>query len=310
MATTDSPLGGKAIVITGSGRGVGRCVALEAARLGAAVIVNDISAAEAQAVAQEIRAAGGQADARVCDISDWAAAAVLIEACVARFGRLDGLVNMAGLFRMGSLLELDEAGLDLLWRVNVLGSAACAHHAARVMAAQGSGAIVNIVSGAHMGIPLMGAYGATKGAMASFTYAWALELAPQGVRVNAVSPQGLTRMVDITKTYQDQHQLPHYASDPQDPAMNAGAVCFLLSDLAAKVNGQILRVEGRSLSLVAHPAIATPVLERDWWTFEAVAEAFESEFNARLLPVGVCAADVHPVAGGSKMWRDSAGASA
>lgn len=304
-STPEGPLAGKAVVVTGAGRGIGRCVAREAARLGASVIVNDLAevAAEADAVVREIGEMGGVAYSLACDISEWSAARGLIDRCIEQFGRIDGLVNMAGLFRMGSLRELEPQTLELLWRVNVQGSAACAHHAAEAMIAQRAGSIVNVVSGAHMGIPRMGIYAATKGAVASFTYAWALELDGSGVRVNAISPLGKTRMVDETGAYQDRHQLPRYPSEPPDPAMNAGAVCYLLSDLSADLTGQILRVEGRHLSLVAHPAIATPVLERDWWTFEAVAEAFRDELAARQAPVGVCAVDVRPVPGGSAMWR-------
>ena len=302
-------LNGKAIVVTGAGRGIGAGVACEAARLGARVIVNDIDADQAERVVARIVAAGGQAVAHGGDVADWGVAAALVDLCLATFTRIDGLVNMAGLFRMGALSEMRPDLFDAMFRANIAGTAYCAHHAARPMAAQGRGAIVNVVSGAHMGIPLMGDYGATKGAVASYTYAWAMELAEAGVRVNAISPMGLTRQVDTTKAYQQAHGLPRYHQDPPDPTMNAGAICYLLSDRAEGISGQIVRIEGSRLSLVAHPAIAAPVLERDGgWSIDAVADAFDADLRHRLLPVGIASLEVRPVAGGSAMWQRDAAA--
>lgn len=297
------PLAGKVIVVTGGGRGVGAGVCREVARLGANVVVADIDDAKAIAVADAITAAGNRAEARACDVADWHAAAALIAGCVDRHGRIDGLVNAAGLMRMGTLVEMTEGLFDAMFTVNVAGTAYCAHHAAIAMSAQGSGAIVNFVSGSQMGIPEMGAYGASKGAVASFTYTWALELAGAGVRVNAVSPMGMTRMVDVATTYHDERSLPHHVNVMPDPSANAGTISFLLSDRAKDITGQIVRVEGNLLSLIVHPAIAAPVLDRPEWDFESVADAFDRDLRARLLPVGVSSLEVRPAAGGTNMWH-------
>jgi len=292
----------KAVVITGAGRGIGAACAKTAAQLGARVIVNDRDKEPAEQTAQEIRAAGGQAVSFVADITSWQGAADLIGHCVTTFGTIDGLVNNDGLFGMSRLDEMQPGQLETIFAVNVAGGVNCAHHAAKHMITRKSGCIVNVVSGAQMGIPAMGAYGASKGAMASFTYVWAQELAAHGIRVNAVSPMGMSRMVQITEAYQDQRNLPHYAVQPPPPEMNAGVVCFLLSDRARQVNGQVVRAEGKQLALVSHPMIAAPVLERDLWDFDAVAQAFDTQLAQRQLPIGIGSAEVTPISGGSTMW--------
>lgn len=297
-------LEGKRIVITGAGRGIGAACAEYAASLGAAVVVNDLDPAPAEEVATRIRSNGGVAVSHAADISDWEAAAGLINRCVNEFADIDGLVNNAGLFRMGRLDELSPEHLQSILATNVIGTAYCAHHAARWMTPKGKGSIVNVTSGAQMGIAAMGAYGASKGAVASLTYAWALELGPRGIRVNAVSPMAETRMRQITDAYLTSHHLPLYEARQPPASSNSPLICYLLSDLAAAVNGQVVRIEGRQLSLVAHPAIAAPVLENDW-TIEALAHAFDTELRQRLLPVGIHATEVKPLATGSAFWSKS-----
>lgn len=294
----------KAIVITGSGRGIGAATAARAAALGARVVVNDIDADVAEQSAETIRQAGGQAVAIAADIASYDDAERLIAGCVAAFGRIDGLVNNAGLFRMARLDEIDARHIEALFSVNVAGAAYCASHAARRMIAQGAGAIVNIVSGAQMGIPTMGGYGATKGALATFTYAWAAELGGHGIRVNAVSPMADTRMVDTTMAYQESHGLPVFPREQPSAASNAPAVCFLLSDAAEGINGQVLRSEGRQITLVSHPMITDPTLERDSWDEAAIAAAFDQTLRARLCPIGIASGQITPTGAGSAFWKD------
>lgn len=295
-------LSGKAVVITGSARGIGAACAARAANLGAAVVINDLDEEVALAKAGEICAAGGRAIAHAADITDWDATEGLIAACVENFGRIDGLVNNAGLFAMGRLDELDPAMLQATFAVNVAGSAYCAHHAARHMMRQGRGSIVNIVSGAQMGLRAMGTYGASKGAMASFTYAWAQELAGTGVRVNAVSPLAATRMVDTTVNYQQAHDLPVFNAGQPAAETNAPAVCFLLSDLAVGINGQTVRSEGRQVAVIAHPMIRLPVVEHDFWDEEKLAAAFAGELKDSLCPSGIVAGQIDYRATGSGFW--------
>ncbi len=280
-------LADRIVVITGAGRGIGRACALLAAAEGAAVVVNDIDGPEARSVAAEITAAGGEATAVAADVSDWAQASKPVEAAIEIYGRVDGLVNNAGCFALADLLEMKEADLRAMVETNLIGVAAVSSHAGRRMARRGRGAIVNVVSGAHFGIPHMSAYAATKGGVASFTYAWSLELDDLGVRVNAVSPLARTRMTALTASWYRERDLGviDYDGSPA-PEINAPPVVWLLSDASAPLTGQILRIEGRQLAVVVHPAVRHPVLEGDW-TVGAVDRAFAGPLRHSPVPVGM-----------------------
>ena len=156
------------------------------------MVVNDIRAEAAQAIAEEILADGGTAVAHAADIADWDQASALIHACVDRFGALDGLVNNGAMFYMAQIAEETPAQMRRLIEVNVLGTLYPGLHALRHMLARGRGSIVNVTSGSHLGIPGVATYGATKGAVASLTYCWAAEVSSTRVRVNAISPMGST----------------------------------------------------------------------------------------------------------------------
>lgn len=297
-------LGGKSVVVTGAGRGLGAAYARLAAAEGATVVVNDVDEDAASAVAAEIAESDAEALVHVADVSDWDQAHGLVERCVSATGRIDGLVNNAGLFEMSLPGELEFAQLERILSVNVVGVAACGTHAIRHMVAQGSGSIVNAVSGAHFGIPNMAAYAASKGAVASLTYTWALELQGTGVRVNAISPLGRTRMGETVAAFLEAHGLGTIAhqSSPA-PEVSAPVAVFLLSDRASALTGQIVRIEGAQLALVAHPVVLEPILERDEWTIEAVADAFATVFRDRLVPVGMTPLlRAEYLTGGSKLW--------
>ncbi|MBV9994255.1 MAG: SDR family oxidoreductase [Caulobacteraceae bacterium] len=283
----------KAVVVTGAGRGIGAGIARYAAAEGAAVVVNDVDADVAAASAQAIVAAGGRAVAHAADVSQPAAAEALIARCEEAFGRIDGLVNNAGLFDVAKFEDETAEQLQRILAVNVVGPFNCAQAAIRRMYAQGSGAIVNMVSGAQCGIELMTAYGASKGALAAMTYVWAIEAAGKGVRVNGVSPRGATRMGETHNAYlQARGRAPHGGPPPE---ANAPVVCFLLSDAAAAVHGQVVRIDDKSLSLMSHPAIAAPVFEAESWTPEALKAVFDARFAGAQFPLGVRAALVEPI---------------
>lgn len=281
-------LEGKAVVITGAGAGLGAAYARHAASLGAAVVVNDLAPDAAMRVAAELTAAGARAIARPGDVSSWSFAGELVDSCVDAFGALDGLVNNAGLLRPAGLLDMSESDLRRMIDVNICGLVACATRAARVMIAKGRGSIINIASGSHAGDIGLGGYAATKGAVASLTYSWAMELADSGVRVNAVSPLAQTAMAQENLAFiarRSTGRQPPAAALP-DPAASAPVVSFLLSERSAAINGQIVRITGDTLSLMTHPAIAPPALKGDW-TFEAVCEAFADVLSSRQRPLGL-----------------------
>lgn len=194
-------------LVTGAGRGLGRAYALALAQEGAHVIVNDLGGgstgggaddAPARAVTEEIVRAGGQASPDTSDISNWSVAQALVEEVCARHGRLDILVNNAGISREGRLGTLNEEDWDRQFGVNVKGATALIDAAARQWrgTAPAPRAVVNISSpaGPHPIAPI-GLYSATKAAMAALTMSAAQDLAPLGVRVNALAPIARTRLI-------------------------------------------------------------------------------------------------------------------
>jgi NAD(P)-dependent dehydrogenase (short-subunit alcohol dehydrogenase family) len=283
-----SALAGKAVVITGSGGGLGAAYARHAASLGAAIVVNDIDPDAADATVSAIAAAGGRAVACAGDVSDWAFAETLVQACVDAFGAITGLVNNAGILRPALLEDLSEADARRMIAVNLIGTMACAQAAARRMKAAGGGSIVNVASGSQAGDVGLGGYGATKGAVAALTYSWAMELRGSGVRMNALSPLAETAMAAQNAhlmALQAKNRDVHYASLP--PAeVNAPVVSFLLSDASAGLDGQVVRIAGRQLSFVTHPMIAAPVLEGNW-SYEAVVAAFAQTLVSRQQKLGL-----------------------
>ena len=280
-------LDGKAIVITGSSRGLGAAYAKAAAAEGASVVVNGTDVAATEEVAEAIRTAGGTAVAHVADIASWNEAEGLVQRSIDEYGRIDGLVNNAGVYAACRPQALSESLLRRVVEINLLGTAFCDTHASRRMLAQGHGSIVNTVSGAMVGIPFASAYGASKGGVAALTYAWASDLAGSGVRVNAVSPVAWTRMAETPEPegYQGDWEAQRRAVAHFKPEHNAPAVIYLLSDLSAGVHGQVVRIQGPDLSLMRKPEIVDPVLHRDEWTVATLAEAFAHELHDRLQPV-------------------------
>ena len=280
-------LAGKAIVVTGAGQGLGLAYAQRAAALGASVVVNDLDGDNAAAAVRSIVDAGGSAISVVGSVADWDVAAELTNACIRQFGAIDGLVNNAALHHLEFPWDETEDQMRRIFEVNVLGTMYCGTHALRAMKAQRRGAIVNVASGAHIGLALRATYGATKGAVASLTYGWALEAMPHNVRINAISPTASTPMTKASAD--DEARFPESARLPgkgAPPASVAPMVTFLLSDLAEGVTGQIVRMTGRTINLVDHPSNAAPVEESEAWTEPTIAAAFKDVFAGRLKPVG------------------------
>lgn len=182
-------LQGKVAVVTGAGSGIGRATALLFAREGADLVAVDLDGDSAERVAAEIRAAGGAARAVAADVAEEAAVRALIAGVAAREGRLDVLVNHAGIGFPGTVVETTEADWDRLMAVNVKGVFLGCKHAIPLMERQGGGAIVNTASAvARVGIRNRAAYGASKGAVAALTQAMALDHVAAGIRINCVCP--------------------------------------------------------------------------------------------------------------------------
>lgn len=282
-------LDSKAIVITGAGSGLGAAYARHCAALGARLVVNDVDAAAAESIAAEIAGAGGTAIASAGSVASWDYAGELIEACTKAYGRIDGLLNNAGILRHGRITEMSERDLRAMLDVNAIGTAACAAHAVRRMLEQdGHGSIVNVASGSQAGDIALGAYGASKAAVASLTFSWALELRDTKVRVNALSPLAHTAMAETNMTFLAQQSASREVVYTTLPAadVNAPAAAFLLSDRSIGINGQIVRIAGEELSFVTHPMIAEPVL-KGRWDDDAIEAAFRDTLGRKQQKLGL-----------------------
>lgn len=281
-----SELAGKVIIVTGAGRGIGRALALYLTRQGAKVVVNDLDPDLLDALIAEISAGGGEALAMVGSVSDWSFAEKLITSASDRFGALDGLVNNAGLHYQTLPWEEDAHSARRLLEVNVLGAVYCGIQALKVFVAQGCGSLVNVTSGAHLGVAGQATYAASKGAIASLTYSWALDAMPYGVRVNAVAPLAHTRMTDTLSDYTAGDNRPGaiVVHEPEDLAPLFG---YLLADCSAALTGQILRFNGRELSLIDHPVIGTSRHSREHWAIDDLRTVLEGVMQHTLSPVGL-----------------------
>ena len=239
-------LDGKAALVTGAGRGIGRAVALALAAAGAEVIVNSRTPAELEVVAGEIAAAGGRAQPLPFDVTDSEAA----RAAIADLSRLDILVNNAGMNRPQPFLEVDDATLDHMIALNIKAAFVVAQAAARRMIEAGSGVIVNMSSQmGHVGSERSRtAYVMTKHAIEGLTKAMAVELAPQDVRVVSIAPTFV--MTALTRPFFDDPVTKKWILD-RIPLGRAGtveevanAVVFLASPAAALVTGSSLLADG------------------------------------------------------------------
>lgn len=272
-------LAGKAIAITGAGSGLGRAYALAAGAAGAAVVVGDVDEIAAARTVAELADLGAEAVAVPGDIADPEIGRAIVRACVERFGAIDGLVNNAGISRAGPSWEASDTEVSRLLGVNIAGVIAATQAALPKMIACGTGSIVNVVSGALLGMPDIALYGGTKGAVLGLTYGWAVEAVGTGVRVNAISPLATTSMSDLMENIPD-----HLKGPP--PEQIAPVVVALLSAGTAHVNGQIVRFDGTRLGFMTPPGKG-PGSKRETWDAESVVGAFTGDLRALVQPVGL-----------------------
>jgi len=284
-------LNDRVAIVTGAGRGIGREFALELARQGAAVVVNDLGVGlrgessdgdPATAVCREIEALGGRAVPSHESVSDFGSAERIVGTAVETFGRLDILVNNAGIVRDRTLVKMSEDDFDAVIATHLKGAFNCTRHAVPVMKEAGYGRIVNVTSSAGLrGNFGQTNYGAAKAGIMGMTFVWALELARSGITVNAIAPAGATRMT-AALTAADA------APDPRlDPAMNAPIVAFLASDRAAHVNGQIFGRTDFSYTLFQHPKQIAWMNKDGGWDTGSVAEQFDGMLGQHLQTVGM-----------------------
>ncbi|HEY1572141.1 MAG TPA: SDR family oxidoreductase [Pseudonocardiaceae bacterium] len=275
-------LDGKAIVVTGAGRGLGEAYAIHASHAGARLVVNDIDADFAERTAEHIRSYGGEAVASGHDVAEPDDAQALIDYCLATYGGIDGLVNNAGVNYEALPWDDSPERMRELFETNFFGVFHCGQAAIIAMRAAGTtGSIVNIASGALLGQRKLAAYAASKGAIASLTYSWALDTDDIGIRVNALCPVAHTRMV-----WESERSLRNSPPE-QTPGRVAPVVLFLLSERSAGITGQLIRCNGRELHIVGQPFLKQPILANNNWDTTTVERAFTEVFQAHLEPFGL-----------------------
>jgi NAD(P)-dependent dehydrogenase (short-subunit alcohol dehydrogenase family) len=281
-------------IVTGAGRGIGRGHARLLAQHGARVVVNDVGSAKegdgrdagpAQAVVEEIVAAGGQAVANRDDVATFAGARALIDQAVDEFGRLDILVNNAGIIRDAMSFKMDEATFDSVVNVHLKGHFCTCRFAAehwrdRAKAGdQVSGRIINTTSEAGLdGMPGQANYAAAKGAILSLTLVLARELRNYGVTANCIAPRAKTRMTETMDVAGEFMNGPEW-----DPDNIAPMVVFLASDAAADVSGQVFVVFGPNVYLMEGWQMVSEIHHESGarWTVEDLVAAKDELFAGR-----------------------------
>ncbi len=285
-------LQGKVAVVTGSGRGIGRGIALALAREGAKLVINDVGCEvdgrgkandPAQQVVDEIKALGGDATPNYDSVADFNAAARIIKTAVDTFGRLDILVNNAGIVRDRSIGKMTEEEFDSVIAVHLKGTFNCGRHAIPYMKEQGYGRIINITSSAGLrGNFGQSNYGAAKAGIMGLTLVWAIELEKHGITVNAMAPAGMTRMTGTMPGVDTNNPPPE-----MNPELNGPLIAFLASEKAAHVNGQIFGRRGYGYTLFQQPRPVAMMYKPGGLTASEIAENFNAVFLEHLQPIGI-----------------------
>ena len=273
---------GKVAIVTGAGRGVGRGVALDLARAGAAVVVNDLGVSltgagdetpVAEQVAQEIRAFGGRAVANGESVASWQGGRRIVEAALDSFGRIDGIVNNAGNLRDSLFHKMTEEEFDAVIAVHLKGSFNVSRAAAPHFKNQGSGAYVHMTSTSGLiGNFGQANYSAAKLGVAALSKSIALDMQRFNVRSNAVAPFAWTRMIDSIPTNTPEQQKRVDGLKKLVPEKIAPFVTALLSDAGAGVTGQIFGVRNNEIYLFSQPRPIRTAHTSEGWTPETIAE--------------------------------------
>ncbi|GGU89022.1 3-hydroxyacyl-CoA dehydrogenase [Streptomyces filipinensis] len=273
--------------MTGAGRGIGRAVARAAAAEGAKVVVNDYGVSVdgasptsevAAAVVKEIEAAGGEAVAVADDVSTMAGGQRVVDTALSVYGRLDGVVCVAGILRERMLFNMTEEEWDPVVATHLKGTFTVFRAASAVMRRQRSGTLIGFTSGNHQGSVSQANYSAAKGGIISLVRSAALGLHKYGVSANAVAPVARTRM---------SANVPMELAEIGEPEDVAALVVYLLSEGAAAqgVTGQVYTVAGPKIAVWAQPRELRAMYGQGRWTPERIAEALPGSVGVDPMPM-------------------------
>ena len=272
-------LEGKAIAITGSGRGIGRAVALACAAEGAKVVVNDYGVSMdgqeptsevANEVVEEIKAAGGEAVANANSVATMEGGASIVQSAVDNFGRIDGVVCVAGILRERMLFNMTEEDWDPVVETHLKGHFTVFRAASAVMRKQKSGSLVAFTSGAFAGSVAQANYAAAKGGIVSLARSAAAGLYKYGVRSNVIAPVARTRM---------SANVPMEIKGMGDAEDVAPMVVYLLGDASKHITGQIYTVSGGKIAVWNQPAEVRAMFKDGRWTPEEIAGQLDDQIG-------------------------------
>lgn len=291
------PLNGKVMLVTGSGGGIGKAIAIEAAKAGASVVVNDLGAAldgkrEIGAGAQEtvaaIEAAGGIAVANGDDVSDPAGAKAMVKQATDAFGRLDAVVNNAGILRDGFFHKMTYENFDAVVKVHLYGTFNVSRAATDVMREQGSGSLIHMTStSALIGNLAQANYSAAKLGVAALSKSMALDLQRWNIRSNCIAPFAWSRMTSaITVDSPEQEDRVNKLKE-MAPEKIAPMAIFLASDAGADTTGQIFACRNNEIFLMSQNRPLRSVQRSEGWDFDSVQSHAIPALSASYLPLDV-----------------------
>ncbi|MFE7271252.1 SDR family NAD(P)-dependent oxidoreductase [Streptomyces sp. NPDC057623] len=280
-------LAGKVVAVTGAGRGIGRAVAVAAAAEGARVVVNDYGVSVegasptsevAEAVVKEIESAGGEAVAVADDISTMAGGQRVVDVALSSYGRIDGVVCVAGILRERMLFNMTEEEWDPVVATHLKGTFTVFRAASAVMRKQRTGTLIGFTSGNHQGSVSQANYSAAKGGIISLVRSAALGLNRYGVTANAVAPVARTRM---------SAGVPMELTEIGEPEDVAALVVYLLSDGAGEqgITGQVYTVAGPKIAVWAQPRELRSAYAVGGWTPERIAEVLPGSVGVDPMPM-------------------------
>jgi NAD(P)-dependent dehydrogenase (short-subunit alcohol dehydrogenase family) len=285
----------KVAVVTGAARGIGREIALLMAREGAKVVVNDYGGSEAGSgatavpadeVVGEIKTAGGQAVASYDSVATMAGGKNIVDTAVKAFGRVDIIVNNAGILRDRMIFNMSEEEWDAVINTHLKGSFAVTRAAAPLMREQKSGRVINMTSTSGLvGNVGQANYAAAKLGIVGLTRVTALDMARYNVTANCISPFAWTRMIGTIPTQTPAQQARVEKIKKMSPAHIAPLAAFLASDEAKDVSGQVFGVRGKEIMLFGHHRPLMRIHHAEGWTVERLSEIFPGTMHQHLIPL-------------------------